>query len=766
MAKLNLDYYSGNDLYSDGNVEEVILNIVKTGQEYTDYAGCDNYYPIMYHLSPERENILNWYPFKDSDVILEVGSGCGAITGLLCQKAKWVTSIELSKRRAEINFERHRTCDNLEIMVGNLNDMTLEKKYDYVILTGVFEYALSFTDSKEPYVTFLNTFKKYVTDDGRLLISIENRLGIKYFSGAMEDHTNEYYLGLMNYAENNTVRTFSKTELEGLFEACGMSHWKFYYPYPDYKFPTEIFTDENVNSDNYGRVYRNYQRGRVELFSELDMIQTFKKEKIMGSFSNSFLIEVSVDNAPSSNVVYAKLNNTRKKHFCISTIILRDSSGDKVRKEALHDEAVAHIHNVYANQSKELPLGFEYLQGSIQGKVVEYPYLQCENLDACMLRWIEERKAGEIQKKIDALHDTLLKASTTIEDIYCEQFREYFGDTQYAGSMQCIKECNIDLIFDNLYPDDKGYIVIDPEWVCPFWVPVKFIIWRMLNEWYAKYPSAEKILPGQTMFARYGITGELEEIFRKWAVYFATKYVSDIDLDRAAIQVQRLNMNHMVQRELQANTLCSSLYIDYGQGFSEKEKINISIELDEGKFWFKVALDCSKTIKALRWDPVEYRFCRCNIRNCYLDKQEVETIPNNSDQLDSSLFWNMDPQFTLNITSGRYAELEVCGMFEYLQDEFVKKKMDNVERHTTVLLAESGVLRDEAERVNGELAIATGELSTTKSELTTVRSELTTAQSELTTAQSELTMARSELSIIKNSREWRILNVWRKWRNA
>ena len=79
---------------------------------------------MVYHFSDLRENILNWYPLKKTDSVLEIGAGCGAITGMLCQKAGKVTSVELSRRRAEINFARNSEKENLTIMVGNLNDMT------------------------------------------------------------------------------------------------------------------------------------------------------------------------------------------------------------------------------------------------------------------------------------------------------------------------------------------------------------------------------------------------------------------------------------------------------------------------------------------------------------------------------------------------------------------------------------------------------------------------------------------------------------------
>ena len=196
MAKMNLDYYTNLDQYSDGDIENEMLKIAKEGKSLEDLADEEIQFPIVYHFSKVRENILKWYPFKKDASVLEIGAGCGAITGMLCEKAGKVTSVELSMRRASINFARHQQCDNLEIMVGNLNDMVIKEKYDYVVLNGVLEYAAGFTDGEKPYHTFLQNMKKYLKPDGRFLIAIENRLGLKYFSGAPEDHTDIYFYGL------------------------------------------------------------------------------------------------------------------------------------------------------------------------------------------------------------------------------------------------------------------------------------------------------------------------------------------------------------------------------------------------------------------------------------------------------------------------------------------------------------------------------------------------------------------------------------------
>ena len=131
MAKFNLDYYSGENFYSDGDIEKEILKIVKTQGSYESMENVP--FPVLYHLSRVRENILNWYPFQEDATCLEIGSGCGAISGLLCERMKKVVSVELSKQRADINMARHERIPNLEIWVGNLNDMVFGEQFDYIV---------------------------------------------------------------------------------------------------------------------------------------------------------------------------------------------------------------------------------------------------------------------------------------------------------------------------------------------------------------------------------------------------------------------------------------------------------------------------------------------------------------------------------------------------------------------------------------------------------------------------------------------------------
>ncbi len=290
-AKLNFDFYTGTDHYSDGDIEDEILEIVKNHNDFSDILSQDTRWPILYHLSPIRQNIINWYPFKHNSNCLEIGAGCGAITGALCERLEHVVAVELSKRRATINYERHKSYNNLEIIVANLNDIVFKDKFDYITLNGVLEYAGSFTKTNTPYKDFLKQIKNYLKPGGKLIVAIENRYGLKYFAGAREDHTAKAFDGITGYQDTNSVRTFGKKELQALLSESGYPEQEFYYPHPDYKMPLEIYsTDYLPNANTLLSSAPNFDYDRYDLFDESQAFKGIIENGQFEFFANSFLV--------------------------------------------------------------------------------------------------------------------------------------------------------------------------------------------------------------------------------------------------------------------------------------------------------------------------------------------------------------------------------------------------------------------------------------------------------------------------------------------
>ena len=189
-------YYNGTDEYSNGDIEDELLNIVKNNKEYDKTINETDSFAVFYHLSKNREFITEVMDISKNDSVLEIGSGCGEITGALAREAKEVTCIDLSKRRSLINAYKNRDNDNIKIYVGNYQDIKLDNRFDVITLIGVFESML------------ISCMEK-LNENGRLYIAIENRLGAKYFSGCKEDHVGKEFVGIEGYPGAIKARTFS-----------------------------------------------------------------------------------------------------------------------------------------------------------------------------------------------------------------------------------------------------------------------------------------------------------------------------------------------------------------------------------------------------------------------------------------------------------------------------------------------------------------------------------------------------------------------------
>lgn len=200
--RFNLNWYHPEqDTYSEGEIEDTLIQMIAANKE-EDYVGAiaKGYcWSTYYHLTPIRKNILNWYPFDEDGSVLEIGCGLGAITGSLCDRCKKVTAVELSQKRATAALLRCRERENLEIIVGNLNDIEFDEKFDYITLIGVLEYQGSYTNTANPYMDFLKKIKSLLKPKGKLLIAIENQYGLKYWCGAREDHTGVPFEGMNQY---------------------------------------------------------------------------------------------------------------------------------------------------------------------------------------------------------------------------------------------------------------------------------------------------------------------------------------------------------------------------------------------------------------------------------------------------------------------------------------------------------------------------------------------------------------------------------------
>lgn len=317
--------------YSDGDDVENRLYNVLLGSEFNDVFSSNlvskiNDWASEYHFSPRRSNIIRPFSFLGSGTkVLELGAGFGAITKALAELECDIDAVEGSFRRASAAAARLRGHKNTKIFVSNFQDIEFEPIYDVVTLIGVLEYAPVYISAEDPFVECLRMAASALKPDGKLIIAIENRLGLKYLAGITEDHYAIPYYGVEGRYGSREITTYGKKQLINRLERAGFSSSSFFYPYPDYKLPEVILTDCGVNDSQFNAgdlvsqlENRDYSGKGVEKF-RLDLAwDSVAREGLLDELSNSFLIlasRLSLDDSVDKCVLAEKYSDDRRPNF-------------------------------------------------------------------------------------------------------------------------------------------------------------------------------------------------------------------------------------------------------------------------------------------------------------------------------------------------------------------------------------------------------------------------------------------------------------------
>lgn len=291
--------------YSDGDVEEnYIFNVIRNAKNLSyNSSELDSKikdWPSEYHLTSKRSNLVKSLRFQKPLHILEIGSGMGAITRYFGELGNTVVAVEGSYRRAKITRERCRDLNNVYVICSNILDLNFNFQFDMITLVGVLEYTPKFIGGTNPFDTLFKIIDKLLLKEGLLLIAIENRLGLKYFSGASEDHTGGHFDGICDRYEKNSVYTFGYFELKSLLQKYGFKDIEFWFPFPDYKVPDFVIPEKSLysNIDKLHKLLsnvssRDYSNRHLNLFPENIAWKTIINNRLVQDLSNSFLVLAS-----------------------------------------------------------------------------------------------------------------------------------------------------------------------------------------------------------------------------------------------------------------------------------------------------------------------------------------------------------------------------------------------------------------------------------------------------------------------------------------
>lgn len=516
--KFNLDWYKDKDSYSEGEVEDLIINLIAENEpEQYSKAIYDNFgWSTYYHLTHLRKNVLNWYPFKTEGSILEIGCGLGAITNMLCEKCQEVTAVELSKKRATAALLRCRERDNLEIIVGNLNDIEFDKKFDYITLIGVLEYQGQYTETENPFIDFMKKIKSLLKPDGKLLIAIENKYGLKYWCGAPEDHTGVPFDGLNQYQiGGKNAQTFSKEELGQMIVKSGFQNTYFYYPMPDYKLPTVIYSEGKLPDNENMQNMKLYYTDKTTLVAdEKGIYKDILENHVFEFFANSFLVECS--DGEVGEVPFASISSERIEKY---RIVTRFRKNNKVEKIGVSPKSsIEHLKQTVKNQESLKTAGLRVWEAEMKGGAVWSEYSPDQLLEYKLLEEYKHRNIDRIYAIFDRVYQQILKSSPYTDPEKNILYSLKIDDT-HKDYGPVLKVAYLDMIFRNVFYRDGELYWFDQEWILED-VPAKYVLYSALTEFYASYPWVENVIPIQEVKERYEMLAMWEKFVELDRMFF------------------------------------------------------------------------------------------------------------------------------------------------------------------------------------------------------------------------------------------------------
>ncbi len=699
-VSLDLTHYSGEDLYCDGAVEDELLRIARDYAE-VEYPGIiedGRNWELLYHLSAQRENIVEWLPIDKSMKVLEVGAGCGAITGALAEKAGSVTCVDLSKKRSMINAYRHTNCENVTIHVGNFQDIEpdLPCDYDYICLIGVLEYAQAYIGGDAPFENFLKIIKHHLKRAGHIVIAIENKFGLKYWAGCKEDHLGTYFSGLEGYPEGGVVRTFTRNGLEKIFENCGIEEYAFYYPYPDYKFMTTLYSDEHQPKiGELSSNIRNFDRDRMILFDEKKVYDSILREGLFPLYSNSYLAVIG----PKPPVCYVKYSNDRQREYRIRTEILPVSLTGMEGREGMTPEEESHLPKLLAVRKHPL---CKDAQEHIR------------NIDRAYRKLKDRYSGGELRinrcKLVETPEEDLYVELEYIEGVtlaelldnclerddmegFMELFRKYLVLVDHHNREPV---SDFDLIFSNILISAKDaakpldalhnsvWTLIDYEWTFGKQVDTKELAFRAVYCYLLEDEKRNK-LGLDLIMQELGIKDEEAEEYRMQERAFQRFVTGN---HRSMVEIRDLIGHKCFRPEgflekirLEERRGRIQIYEDRGQGFQEEASFFADEQMTEDEQGIHLALPVEAGVRQLRIDPA---FADCMVRikqlnwndNALAWSGKASALTANGTRLDetgSFVFSTEDPNLVISLQDQPFEEvnfLEVC-----MERSFIGREM-------------------------------------------------------------------------------------------
>ncbi len=495
-----------------------------------------------------RTSIIRWYPFKNDADIIYIGKEDAIFSFLKEKCGKHARSIMLSEIDGKLVSEKKE-----------------HKKAEYIV-------SIAYPEQLAKPELFFEWAYKHLESDGRLIVGMNNRLGIRYFCGDRDIYTSQvldgiddYYRAYRSPDDKFLGRSFDKSQIKKMISSSGFDHNKFYSVYSDLDNAAFIFADSyKPNEELYNRIIPTYNSPEALFLEEERLYSSMLDNELFHTMANAFLIECSLDGAHTDALQIT--SSLDRGHGEAMITVIHDN--DTVTKQAAFKEGEEGLKKLDTNIKKLKSRGVSVVEGKLKDGIYTMPLTKAET-GAKYLQRIFWKDRELFLQRLDEFKNEIYKSSDLFEGKYEFPVSENESEADRLKrqkkrkepweeeKLSLLKEGFVDMIPLNTFFVDGKFVFFDQEF-CLANYPVKAILWRVLVSIYEGTPREERVISRHDLFLRYGLDNSdtnrmhfIQRIVDVWLTGLRKEknlfdYHKKIRKDNEIIHANRQRMNYSV----------------------------------------------------------------------------------------------------------------------------------------------------------------------------------------------------------------------------
>lgn len=189
------------------------------------------------------------------------------------------------------------------------------------------------------------------------------------------------------------------------------------------------------------------------------------------------------------DLIYVKYSNNRKREFQLKTAFYKDNDFIRVEKRNIYEEGKEHILNIEKNYYKMIGQYKNFIINKclIEDEIINSEYEEGTNFNKLLLNKVNNNDIQGFNNDLMWFKSLIMDFSeeNLIDFYYTPEFIEIFGEYgQEFEKFKSLKISNLDFNFSNILINGERVKLIDYEWVFEFPIPIDFIIYRAITNFY------------------------------------------------------------------------------------------------------------------------------------------------------------------------------------------------------------------------------------------------------------------------------------------